>query len=974
MNVSAVSAENSTNFTVSEISNASVAVQNHIDTNKKLPDNVTIGNQTISTAQYLHLAVDATNQIQQNNSKPISLENDQAPRYSEESLGSGSISRSDYLDFANRVDDYMNNNQEAPPYGYIGLGKISYQSQVYLFSRILSIYYTNGTLPTYVSLKPFTPSNIPILYTPPTTFTPAQIVSAAVTLKDTIETTKTIPTTITINGITIYTAQFLHLATQATTQLANKNYDPILLQNDDQPTYSEEQLNSGTMTQNDYLDFAQRITNHMNQNHQAPPYGYIGLGKISYQSQVYLFTRILTIYNSTGSLPVAVTMKPFTSNNIPILYTPPTTFTPAQIASAASELKNTIETTKTIPTTITINGITIYTAQFLQLATQATTQLANNNTTPILLTSNEKPSYTEEQLNSGTMTQNDYLDFAQRITGYMNDNHQAPPYGYIGLGKISYQSQVYLFARVLSIYNSSGSLPVAVAMNPFTSSNIPILYTPPTTFTPAQIASAASELKNTIETTKTIPTTITINGITIYTAQFLHLAVKAVNQIENNDYSPILLQSDSQPTYSEESFKSGIMTVSNFLDFAQRINDYMNDNHQAPPYGYIGLGKISYQSQVYLFSRILDYYNSTSTLPVNIAMKPWNSGNIPITGINITFTIDQVAETATGVKNNFDIYSSLPETADVAGITVNISQFLYLLISSVTQINSGLNHAIILEDFSMPSASYEQMNSGSLLKADYIDFANRILDYMNTNQQPPSYGVTGLGRVSFHSQVYAYSQIMDYYKNYRHLPDDIYLKSWKTITYLGSTDYGEVVRLGPYGNLMSPVKIAYIVGVHPIEQASHQAMMETIGDYDNSLQYCYYIYHVTVTRDAGDYDKGRMNGQLLANSFVVPDIISKKFQLAIDIHSNVGNWAYTRFVFSPVSGTSSESFAWAIKNGISWLTYFSPPGQTSPAYVTVPLIQAGIPAILYETYTYEDYGTTRTHANEFARRVDSLSF
>nr|WP_319374141.1 hypothetical protein [uncultured Methanobacterium sp.] len=651
-----------------------------------------------------------------------------------------------------------------------------------------------------------------------------------------------------------------------------------------------------------------------------------------------------------------------------------TSYTPDEIANASVAVQNQIETNKKLPDNVTIGNQTVNTAQYLHLAAQATDQIQNNNNTPITLQNDKVPGYSEESLNTGTMTQTDYEDFARRLNEYINNNNnQAPPYGYIGQGKIGYQSQVYLFSRILSLYNTTGTLPPTITIKPFTTSNIPILYTTPTTFTPEQIAKASAELKNIIETTKTIPNTITVNGITIYTAQYLHLAVQAIIQINNDNHSPILLQNDDQPTYTEESLKSGIMTLSSFLDFAQRINDYMNQNHQAPPYGYIGLGKISYQSQVYLYSRILDYYNSTVVLPVNIALKPWNTVNIPVAGINITFTVDQVAETAIHVKNNFDIYNSLPESAEVAGVVVNISQFLYLLTSSVMQVNSGLNQSIVFEDFSMPSASYEQMNSGSMLKAEYVDFASRIINYMNINRQPPSYGLIGLGKASFHSQVYVYSQIMDYYKNHRLLPDEIYVKRWKSITLLGSTDYGEVVRMGPYGNLMSPVKIAYIVGVHPIEQASHQAIMEAIGDYDISLKYCYYIYHVTVTRDAGNYEQGRMNGQLLANSFAVPDIINKKFQLAIDIHSNIGSWAYTRFVFSPISGTSSEYYAWTIKNGISWLTYFSPPGQTSPAYVTIPLIKAGIPSILYETYTYEDYGTTRTHANEFALRVDSMS-
>ncbi|MBI4813506.1 MAG: hypothetical protein HY802_04065, partial [Methanobacterium sp.] len=406
----------SIDFSISQIIDAAQRINKFIETNKKLPTYVIIGGVSVNMAKFLHLAVQATDQIHNNDNTPIALQNDNIPGFSEEQLNSGSVTLADYVDFAQRINGYMNDNHQAPPYGYIGLGKIGYQSQVYLYTRILSIYNTTGSLPSFVTVKPFTPPNIPILYTPPVTFTPEQIVTAAVALQNTIETTKSIPNTVTVNGVTVYTSQFLHLATQAVTQLKNKNNNPILLQNDEKPGFSEESLNTGAMTQTDYLDFAQRITNHMNENHQAPPYGFIGLGKISYQSQVYLFTRILSIYNTTGSLPLYVTVKPFSSGNIPILYTPPVTFTPEQIVTAAVALQNTIETTKTIPNTVTVNGVTVYTAQFLHLATQATNQLKNNNNSPILLQNDDKPGFSEESLRTGTMTMADYLDFAQRIT------------------------------------------------------------------------------------------------------------------------------------------------------------------------------------------------------------------------------------------------------------------------------------------------------------------------------------------------------------------------------------------------------------------------------------------------------------------------------------------------------------------------------------------------------------------------------
>ena len=189
---------------------------------------------------------------------------------------------------------------------------------------------------------------------------------------------------------------------------------------------------------------------------------------------------------------------------------------------------------------------------------------------------------------------------------------------------------------------------------------------------------------------------------------------------------------------------------------------------------------------------------------------------------------------------------------------------------------------------------------------------------------------------------------------------------------LGSNELGYVVKEGPYGNKDSPVKIAYITGVHPLESESHKAIRETIENKNKSLNYCYYVYKIVVTKDAADYDNGRMNGQLIANRYVVPDIKCQNFDLAVDVHSNQGNYKETRFIFAPQDEDSSKSIALAIKDKLSWMVYYNPPSQTSPQYVTVPLIKAGIPAVVYETYIDDPYDFTKEHANEFVSAVDSL--
>ncbi|BDZ71018.1 hypothetical protein [Methanobacterium petrolearium] len=163
--------------------------------------------------------------------------------------------------------------------------------------------------------------------------------------------------------------------------------------------------------------------------------------------------------------------------------------------------------------------------------------------------------------------------------------------------------------------------------------------------------------------------------------------------------------------------------------------------------------------------------------------------------------------------------------------------------------------------------------------------------------------------------------------------------------------------------------------MHPLEYQSHNAIVESVINQNESLKNCYYIYRVNVTQNAEDYNKGRNNGQLLANQYVVPDIKNISMDLVIDVHSNEdnGGYQYTRFLYIPTKSEKAENAALQIKSQANWLVIYSPPSPTSPAYVTIPLIDAGIPSIIYETYTYESYNQTLKQAEEIVSVVDNLN-
>jgi hypothetical protein len=188
---------------------------------------------------------------------------------------------------------------------------------------------------------------------------------------------------------------------------------------------------------------------------------------------------------------------------------------------------------------------------------------------------------------------------------------------------------------------------------------------------------------------------------------------------------------------------------------------------------------------------------------------------------------------------------------------------------------------------------------------------------------------------------------------------------------LGQTNDSTVVKEGPYGNTSSNVTVAYIVGVHPRESGAHQAMVEAMRENSASVEKQYYLYIIKAPLYQNNYPAERLNGQKLANEYVVPDIINNHYQLAVDVHSSNGSYSVTRFVFAPIRGNKSVSIALELANKISWMSYYYPSDPSSTEYVTVPLINAGIPSIVYETYKYDSNTTTRDHAQEFIKVIDS---
>lgn len=193
---------------------------------------------------------------------------------------------------------------------------------------------------------------------------------------------------------------------------------------------------------------------------------------------------------------------------------------------------------------------------------------------------------------------------------------------------------------------------------------------------------------------------------------------------------------------------------------------------------------------------------------------------------------------------------------------------------------------------------------------------------------------------------------------------------------IGKNDLGSVYLHGPFGNADSDIKIAYLIGMHPLESKSHRALFEELTS-KKDLKYCYYLYNINVS-DNDTQSEGRDEGQLLAQEFVCKEIINNGYDLFLDIHSNrgplgPGDYQITNFIFAPGFDEASSAYMNDIIDSIDEIVYYAPEFRSSPPYITEPTANAGIPTLVYECYSFEPFSTTCTLASKLIDVVDNLN-
>ena len=300
-------------------------------------------------------------------------------------------------------------------------------------------------------------------------------------------------------------------------------------------------------------------------------------------------------------------------------------------------------------------------------------------------------------------------------------------------------------------------------------------------FNTEEVMDTASYVKNFIEINHDIPVNIDVNGTNVNIYSFYYFLSTVVQNIYNNNNNPVELLVFSQPQIVKEDIHSGNVPLSEYIQIADAVKVYMDRTSIVPGYAYgTSVGPyFNYKSLIYMYSKILDVYHNTRSLPQTVDVKPWKILSDPNAR---SYTNQQVITTANWLKNYIETNHQLPTTVPIDGTNINIYTFYYLLTTTVQNLNTNNNNPIDTTSYNSPQALADTIHSGTMTLNEYIHIADVTKVYMDKTGIVPGYACqTSLGTyMGWENLAYTFSKILTEYTT--QLPTTTTVKPWKILS------------------------------------------------------------------------------------------------------------------------------------------------------------------------------------------------
>ena len=137
-----------------------------------------------------------------------------------------------------------------------------------------------------------------------------------------------------------------------------------------------------------------------------------------------------------------------------------------EVIDGAVGLVDYVRVNGTLPKTIELSSAYVNVWNFIYLLSQATYNLGNNINSDLKVSDISLPSSTPINSVKGSLSKNDIISLADRLSNFINSNSRLPSYDSSnGLGSLSYENYAYILAEFLNYYKDYNILPSSLIVD-----------------------------------------------------------------------------------------------------------------------------------------------------------------------------------------------------------------------------------------------------------------------------------------------------------------------------------------------------------------------------------------------------------------------------------------------------------------------------------------------------------------------------
>jgi len=263
---------------------------------------------------------------------------------------------------------------------------------------------------------------------------------------------------------------------------------------------------------------------------------------------------------------------------------------------------------------------------------------------------------------------------------------------------------------------------------------------------------SSSAVKNYTDSNAKIPKYVDVSDKNNSMPSYLNTLVTYTLQLNKSNKNPVTIKSVGSPTGPSGTAR-GTLTKAQYLTVANNIKNFINTNGVAPNYASSALGNIRYESLIYAYACIVNYYHVNGVLPNSVTITH-------ISGVNSAgIIIDNMPPT---ISNNLasGTYNSIKNVTLTASDSRDPNPKVYYSINNGAWVNK-VKTAIITLSAGTTTLKYYALDSKGNPSATIT--ATYTINIATKN----------ITKLSMDDLNYAANSVRDYIEYYHRLPENI---------------------------------------------------------------------------------------------------------------------------------------------------------------------------------------------------------